>query len=48
MNFGFLGRGNSHRVPPMVEQLETGVWHEAHEDWGLTAAAIDTCLRVAD
>ena len=25
MNFGFLGRGNSHRVPPMVEQLETGV-----------------------
>ena len=49
MNFGFLGRGNSHRAPPMVEQLETGVMGlKLHEDWGSMPAAIDTCLRVAD
>jgi urease subunit alpha len=49
MNFGFLGRGNSHRVPPLVEQLETGVMGlKLHEDWGSMPAAIDTCLRVAD
>jgi urease subunit alpha len=49
MNFGFLGRGNSHHVPPLVEQLETGVMGlKLHEDWGSMPAAIDTCLRVAD
>jgi urease subunit alpha len=49
MNFGFLGRGNSHRVAPLVEQLETGVMGlKLHEDWGSMPAAIDTCLRVAD
>src|SRR3954451_12207823 len=49
MNFGFLGRGNSHRSAPMVEQLETGVMGlKLHEDWGSMPAAIDTCLRVAD
>jgi urease subunit alpha len=49
MNFGFLGRGNSHLVPPLVEQLETGVMGlKLHEDWGSMPAAIDTCLRVAD
>ncbi len=49
MNFGFLGRGNSHREPPLVEQLETGVMGlKLHEDWGSMPAAIDTCLRVAD
>ena len=49
MNFGFLGRGNSHKVPPLVEQLETGVMGlKLHEDWGSMPAAIDTCLRVAD
>jgi urease subunit alpha len=49
MNFGFLGRGNSHHVPPLVEQLQTGVMGlKLHEDWGSMPAAIDTCLRVAD
>jgi urease subunit alpha len=49
MNFGFLGRGNSHRVPPLLEQLETGVMGlKLHEDWGSMPAAIDTCLGVAD
>lgn len=49
MNFGFLGRGNSHRAPPLIEQLETGVMGlKLHEDWGSMPAAIDTCLRVAD
>jgi urease subunit alpha len=49
MNFGFLGRGNSHKEAPLVEQLETGVMGlKLHEDWGSMPAAIDTCLRVAD
>jgi urease subunit alpha len=49
MNFGFLGRGNSHHEAPMVEQLETGVMGlKLHEDWGSMPAAIDACLSVAD
>lgn len=49
MNFGFLGRGNSHREAPLIEQLQTGVMGlKLHEDWGTMPAAIDTCLRVAD
>src|SRR6202162_772791 len=49
MNFGFLGRGNSHRVPPLGEQLETGGMSlKLHEDWGSMPAAIETCLRGAD
>ena len=49
MNFGFLGRGNSHHAAPMVEQLQTGVMGlKLHEDWGSMPAAIDTCLKVAD
>ena len=36
-------------MPPLVEQLETGVMGlKLHEDWGSMPAAIDTCLRVAD
>src|ERR1700730_15154742 len=49
INFGFLGRGNSHRPASLVEQLETGcVGLKIHEDWGSMPATIDACLKVAD
>jgi urease subunit alpha len=49
MNFGFLGRGNSHKPASLTEQLETGCMGlKIHEDWGSMPATIDTCLSVAD
>ncbi len=49
MNFGFLGRGNSHKPEALVEQMETGcLGLKIHEDWGAMPAAIDCCLTVAD
>jgi urease subunit alpha len=49
INFGFLGRGNSHVAAPLVEQLETGcLGLKIHEDWGSMPATIDACLAVAD
>jgi urease subunit alpha len=49
LNFGFLGRGNSHRPESLREQLRTGcVGLKIHEDWGSMPATIDTCLAVAD
>ncbi|MEQ8739081.1 MAG: urease subunit alpha, partial [Hoeflea sp.] len=49
MNFGFLGRGNSHKPEAMVEQINTGcLGLKIHEDWGAMPAAIDCCLSVAD
>ncbi|MGD9738682.1 MAG: urease subunit alpha [Bauldia sp.] len=49
LNFGFLGRGNSHKPASLVEQIRTGcLGLKLHEDWGSMPAAIDTCLRVAD
>jgi len=49
MNFGFLGRGNSHKPASLVEQLATGcLGLKIHEDWGAMPAVIDTCLAVAD
>ncbi len=49
MNFGFLGKGNSSAVEPLVEQIRAGACGlKLHEDWGSTPAAIDTCLKVAD
>ena len=46
MNFGFLGRGNSHKPASIVEQMQTGCMGlKIHEDWGSMPAAIDTCLR---
>ena len=50
INFGFLGRGNSHQpASRCVEQLDTGcLGLKIHEDWGSMPATIDTCLRVAD
>ncbi|MDE0783832.1 MAG: urease subunit alpha [Planktomarina sp.] len=49
INFGFLGRGNSHRPASLIEQMQTGcLGLKLHEDWGTMPAAIDTCLQVAD
>ncbi len=49
INFGFLGRGNSHRPASLVEQIDAGcLGLKLHEDWGSMPAAIDTCLSVAD
>ena len=49
MNFGFLGRGNSHIPGCLKEQLETGcLGLKIHEDWGAMPATIDACLRSAD
>jgi urease subunit alpha len=49
MNFGFLGKGNASAQAPLIEQIRAGVVGlKLHEDWGTTAAAIDTCLTVAD
>ncbi|AEJ41037.1 urease, alpha subunit [Sulfobacillus acidophilus TPY] len=49
VNVGFLGKGNSARAEPLVEQIRAGaVGLKIHEDWGATPAVIDQALRVAD
>jgi urease subunit alpha len=49
MNFGFLGRGNSHLPDSLPEQIAGGcLGLKIHEDWGAMPAAIDCCLSVAD
>ncbi|MED0685350.1 urease subunit alpha [Anoxybacillus ayderensis] len=49
MNLGFLGKGNASSKEPLAEQIRAGaIGLKLHEDWGTTAAAIDTSLQVAD
>ncbi|WP_420481833.1 urease subunit alpha [Cohnella zeiphila] len=49
VNLGFLGKGNCSAEEPLIEQIRAGaIGLKLHEDWGTTASAIDTCLRVAD
>ncbi len=49
MNIGFLGKGNASDEGVLIEQIEAGVIGlKLHEDWGTTASAIDTSLKVAD
>ncbi|WP_028400542.1 urease subunit alpha [Ectobacillus panaciterrae] len=49
MNLGFLGKGNTSSKDALAEQIAAGaIGLKLHEDWGTTAAAIDTCLQVAD
>jgi urease subunit alpha len=49
INFGFLGRGNSHKPASLVEQMETGcLGLKIHEDWGSMPATVDACLKVAE
>lgn len=49
INMGFLGKGNCSSPEPLREQVKAGALGlKLHEDWGSTAAAINTCLAVAD
>jgi urease subunit alpha len=49
LNFGFLGKGNTSRHEPLVEQILAGaIGLKLHEDWGTTPATIDAALSVAD
>ncbi|MEB3826165.1 urease subunit alpha [Phormidium sp. CCY1219] len=49
VNLGFLGKGNSSKPRPLIEQVMAGAMGlKLHEDWGTTPAAIDTCLGVAE
>ncbi len=49
VNLGFMGKGNSSWPQELVAQVRAGAMGlKLHEDWGTTAAAIDTCLSVAD
>ncbi|MEL6552084.1 MAG: urease subunit alpha [Cyanobacteria bacterium J06621_11] len=49
MNLGYMGKGNASQPQALVEQVMAGACGlKLHEDWGTTAAAIDSCLTVAD
>lgn len=49
VNLGFLGKGNASGEEALREQIEAGaIGLKLHEDWGTTAASIDTALTVAD
>ncbi|WEG14780.1 urease subunit alpha [Pullulanibacillus sp. KACC 23026] len=49
VNLGFLGKGNASNEAALEEQIESGaIGLKLHEDWGTTASAIDTALKVAD
>ena len=49
MNLGYMGKGNASQPQALVEQVMAGAMGlKLHEDWGTTAAAIDSCLTVAD
>lgn len=49
VNLGFLGKGNASGQEALMEQIEAGaIGLKLHEDWGTTAASIDTALTVAD
>ncbi|MDF2698371.1 MAG: ureC [Labilithrix sp.] len=49
INIGFLGKGNSSGIKPLVEQVLAGAaGFKIHEDWGTTPAAIRAALTVAD
>ncbi|MER0424373.1 urease subunit alpha [Streptomyces microflavus] len=50
VNIGFLARGSSSDLAPLVEALAEGgaCGFKVHEDMGAHARALDTALRVAD
>ncbi len=49
VNFGFFGRGSSHRAASIIEHLSNGIIGvKIHEDYGAMPATIDNCLSVAD
>ncbi len=49
LNWLFLGKANDSKRATLIEELEAGAGgFKMHEDWGATAAALDTALSVAD
>lgn len=49
VNFGFIAKAAAHRVEPLLEQLAHGAAGlKIHEDWGASAAVIDTALKAAE
>ena len=50
VNIGFLGRGSSSHVAPLIEALAEGgaSGFKVHEDMGAHTRALDTALRVAE
>lgn len=49
LNFGITGKGNDSSPRALQEQCVAGAAGlKLHEDWGITPAAIDTCLSVCD
>jgi urease subunit alpha len=49
LNWLFLGKANDSKRATLIEELEAGAGgFKMHEDWGATAAALDTVLSVAD
>jgi len=49
MNLGFAGKGNASRPAALREMVEGGACAcNLHEDWGMSPAASDCCLSVAD
>ncbi|WP_343315796.1 urease subunit alpha [Brucella sp. BE17] len=49
MNFGVFGKGNASLPGALEEMVLAGACGlKLHEDWGITPAAIDNCLSVAD
>jgi urease subunit alpha len=49
VNIGISGKGNASEPRALVEMVKAGACAlKLHEDWGITPAAIDCCLRVAD
>lgn len=49
LNWLFLAKGNDSKPEPLIEALEAGAGgFKVHEDWGITPAALDNALTVAD
>lgn len=49
VNFGFIAKAAAHRVEPLIEQLASGAAGlKIHEDWGASAAVIDSALCAAE
>jgi urease subunit alpha len=49
MNLGFFGKGNCTSLAALEEQVKAGALGlKIHEDWGSTAAVIDSSLKIAD
>ena len=49
INIGLWGKGDVWSLKPLEEQVLNGAaGFKIHEDWGVTPAVIDSCLKIAD